>query len=264
MRPVRNIVVDLDGVMWVGEMPLPGSGDGVNRLVDAGRRVVFVTNMSRLTVTAQQARLAGCGVRPPMEVVTSAVAAASLLAPGDRVMVCGGPGVAEAIESAGAVVACYATDPSDAAEDSQEGALDAVVVGMDPGFDYAACGRAMRAVRAGARLIGTNHDPTYPTPTGLETGGGAILAAVAAAAEVEPVLAGKPNEATVSCLRGSLGDGHGIVIGDRPDSDGLLAEALGFDFALVLSGVTTGGDLPVTPEPAVVASDLAGVVDAVL
>ncbi len=261
MTAVRNVVVDLDGVMWVGERPVPGSGDGVNRLVDAGCRVVFVTNMSRLTVARQQERLERCEVRPPMRIVTSAVAAASLLSPGERVMVCGGPGIAEAVESVGAVVACYATGVTDDADGSRDRAVDAVVVGMDPAFDYAACGRAMRAVRAGARLIGTNHDPTYPTPGGLEAGGGAILAAVAAAAETDPVMAGKPNEATVSCLRGALGDGPGIVIGDRPDSDGLLAEALGFHFALVLSGVVTTEDLPVSPEPALVAADLAGVVD---
>ena len=268
MTPVRSVVIDLDGVMWVGDDCIAGAGEGANRLAAAGCDVVFVTNMSRLTVGEQQERLARCGVRPPTEVVTSAVAAASLLAPGDRVMVCGGHGIAEAVESAGAVVACYASDgsgpQSTVGSDPTGNAVDAVVVGMDPRFDYAACGRAMRAVRAGARLIGTNHDPTYPTPGGLEAGGGAILAAVAAAAEVEPVLAGKPNEATVSCLRGRLGDGPGIVIGDRPDSDGLLAEALGFEFVLVLTGVTTAEDLPVQPVPALVAEDLAGAVDALL
>ena len=251
MSAVQNFVVDLDGVMWVGDRAVPGAAEGVNRLAAAGRNVVFVTNMSRLTVAQQQERLAACGVAPPMEVVTSAVAAGSLLAPGERVMVCGGEGIVEAVRGCGAVVA-------------REGAVDAVVVGMDPTFDYAACGRAMRAVRAGARLIGTNHDPTYPTPDGLEAGGGAILAAVATAAETEPVLAGKPNEAIVSCVRARLGAGAGMVIGDRPDSDGLLAAALGYDFALVLSGVTSQDDLPVHPTPALVATDLAGVVDAVL
>lgn len=254
--------------MWVGDDCIAGAGEGANRLADAGCSVVFVTNMSRLTVARQRERLVRCGVRPPMEIVTSAVAAASLLAPDDRVMVCGGEGIAEATESVGAVVACYASDGSGAHDggggDPTGGVVDAVVVGMDPTFDYVACGRAMRAVRAGARLIGTNHDPTYPTPGGLEAGGGAILAAVAAAAEVEPVLAGKPNEATVSCVRERLGHGPGIVIGDRPDSDGLLAEALGFDFALVLTGVTSHDDLPVSPTPGLVAEDLAGVVDAVL
>lgn len=268
MTGVRNVVIDLDGVMWVGDDFISGAGEGANRLAAAGCNVVYVTNMSRLTVAQQRERLVRCGVRPPVEIVTSAVAAASLLVPEDRVMVCGGEGIAEAVEAVGAVVACYASDSSgtrDAAGyDPAERSVDAVLVGMDPTFDYAACGRAMRAVRAGARLIGTNHDPTYPTPGGLEAGGGAILAAVAAAAEVEPTLAGKPNEATVTNLRVRLGVGPGVVIGDRPDSDGLLAEALGFDFALVLSGVTRPEDLPVRPEPAIVAADLPGVVDALL
>lgn len=260
MSSVRNIVVDLDGVMWVGERPVPGAAEGVNRLAAAGCGVVFVTNMSRLTVVEQQARLARCGVKPPMEVVTSAVAATSLLAAGDRVLVCGGEGIVEAVEEAGGVAVRNSAGEGAGAEP----AVDAVVVGMDPAFDYAACGRAMRAVRAGARLIGTNHDPTYPTPAGLEAGGGAILAAVATAAETEPTLAGKPNEVTVACVRARLGDGPGMVIGDRPDSDGLLAAALGFDFALVLSGVTSPEDLPVRPRPALVAADLAAVADAVL
>ena len=166
----------------------------------------------------------------------------------------------EAVEEAGGAVVRNSAGGIAAAEPT----VDAVVVGMDPSFDYAACGRAMRAVRAGARLIGTNHDPTYPTPAGLEAGGGAILAAVAAAAEAEPVMAGKPHGAIVACVRERLGPGAGVVIGDRPDSDGLLAEALGFEFALVLTGVTTPEDLPTQPLPALVAEDLAGVVDALV
>ena len=260
MNAVRNFVIDLDGVMWLGSDAIDGAADGANRLAAAGCSVVYVTNMSRLTVAQQQERLAGCGVRPPTEVVTSAVAAAALLSPGERVLVCGGEGIVEAVEAAGGVVVRNSAGGIAAAEP----VVDAVVVGMDPSFDYAACGRAMRAVRAGARLIGTNHDPTYPTPAGLEAGGGAILAAVAAAAETEPTLAGKPHGAIVSCVRSRLGPGPGVVIGDRPDSDGLLAEALGFDFALVLSGVTSPEELPVQPPPALVAADLAGVVDALL
>ena len=260
MSGVRNVVIDLDGVMWVGNDAIDGAAEGANRLAAAGCNVVFVTNMSRLTVGEQQEKLARCGVRPPMEVVTSAVAAASLLAPAERVLVCGGEGIVEAVQEAGGDAVRNSAGGIAAAEP----AVDAVVVGMDPSFDYAACGRAMRAVRAGARLIGTNHDPTYPTPAGLEAGGGAILAAVAAAAETEPIMAGKPHGAIVSCVRARLGSGAGVVIGDRPDSDGLLAEALGFEFVLVLTGVTTPEDLPVQPPPALVADDLAAAVDALL
>ena len=143
----------------------------------------------------------------------------------------------------------------------ETGPAEAVVVGIEPGFSYDELGRAMTAVRGGARLIGTNHDPTYPTSEGLKPGGGSIVAAIAYASEVEPVFAGKPNVGAADLVRARLGD-SGLMVGDRPDSDGLFATALGYDFGLVLSGVTSAADLPVEPDPAVVADDLATMVDA--
>ena len=203
--------------------------------------------MSALTVADQEAKLADCGIDAHGSVITSATAAAQLIHPGERVLVVGGPGIVEAVELAGA-------------EACSSGPADAVIVGMDPGFNYDTLGRAMRAVRGGARLIGTNHDPSYPTERGLEPGGGSLLAAVATAAEAVPTMAGKPNQPIVDCVRSRIGD-FGVVVGDRPDSDGLFAEALGYEFALVLSGVTGPDDLPVSPEPQYIAPDLAALVD---
>jgi 4-nitrophenyl phosphatase len=159
------------------------------------------------------------------------------------VLVLGGEGIAEAVTASGATPV-------------NDGDVDAVIVGLHPDFVYDDAGRAMRAVRAGARFIGTNHDPTYPTPDGLQPGGGALVAMIAYAAEVEPILAGKPNRPVVDLVRRRLGD-DGVVVGDRPDSDGLFARELGYDFVLVMSGVTTPGDLPVAPEPAHVCANLA-------
>jgi len=87
-----------------------------------------------------------------------------------------------------------------------------------------------------------------------------FLAAVAAAAEAEPIMAGKPNRPIVDCVRSRIGD-TGVVVGDRPDSDGCFAQALGYEFALVLSGVTGAEDLPVSPAPQLCAPDLAALVD---
>lgn len=226
---------------------MPGAAEAVERLQQSGAPVVFVTNMSALTVAQQEAKLADCGIDATGSVITSATAAGRLIHPGERVLVVGGPGIDEAVELAGAEVCT-------------SGPADAVVVGMDPGFNYDTLSRAMRAVRGGARLIGTNHDPSYPTERGLEPGGGSLLAAVATAAEAVPVMAGKPNRPIVECVRSRIGD-SGVVVGDRPDSDGEFALALEYDFALVLSGVTGSGDLPVTPEPQYCAPDLAALVE---
>ena len=272
-----NWVIDLDGVMWLGDAPIDGSAAAVDRLLRSGRNVLFVTNMSRLTLRDQTAKLARCGLSQPVRVVTSAVAAASLVEVGGRVLVCGGEGIVEAVSARGAeAVSVFSPECEESGE-----TYDAVVVGMDSRFDYAACGRAMRAVRAGALLIGTNHDPTFPTPGGLEAGGGAVLAAVAAAAETEAVMAGKPHAPMRDCviaeLSGASGSSglaasgsdaesalrDGIMVGDRPDSDGLFAEALGLPFALVLSGVTPAEDISAA-EAAFESPDLASLVEELL
>ncbi len=240
-------VLDLDGVIWLGDVPIPGAADAVGRLGDNGAEVLFVTNMSRLTTSEQESKLAGHGIDATGRVITSAMAAGQLIEPGDRVVVVGGPGIDEAVIGRGAKVVV-------------DGPADAVIVGIDPLFDYDELTRAMLAVRGGATLIGTNHDPTYPTADGLKPGGGAVVAAIAAAAETEPTFAGKPHAAAATLVRQRLGD-RALMVGDRPDSDGRFAMALGYDFGLVLSGVTSAGDLPVTPAPFAVADDLAILVE---
>ena len=113
-------------------------------------------------------------------------------------------------------------------------------------------------MRAGARFVATNVDPTYPVPGGLEPGAGALVAAVATAAARDPEVAGKPEVATVELVRERFGS-VGVVVGDRPSTDGALAHALGWPFALVLSGVAGPGREEPVPEPPpdFVADDLA-------
>jgi ribonucleotide monophosphatase NagD (HAD superfamily) len=65
----------------------------------------------------------------------------------------------------------------------------------------------------------------------------------------------------VELVRGLVGP-TGVAVGDRPDTDGRFAVALGFTWALVLSGVTRRDDLPVDPAPDLVADDLASLVAA--
>ena len=93
-------------------------------------------------------------------------------------------------------------------------------------------------------------------------GGGAIVAAVAVAAGREPIVAGKPHAPLADVVRARCGP-EGLMIGDRPDTDGKFAVTLGWRFALVLSGVTTSPH-GVDPPPDLVAVDLAALVDQLL
>jgi glycerol 3-phosphatase-2 len=251
MLPGVAWLLDLDGVVWLAGVPIPGAVDAIADLRGTGARVVFVTNNSSSTVGDQEARLAAIGIPATGDVVSSAMAAAGLVAPGERVLVCGGPGVEEAVLGRGAIPV-------------RDGPADAVVVGFHRDFDFGRLDAASRAVRAGARLIGTNDDATYPTPDGEEPGGGAILAAVAYAAGVTPVVAGKPFPPMAEAVRRAVGDGPHVMVGDRPSTDGRFARHLGASFALVLSGVTRRDELPVDPAPDLVADDLAAAVAGLL
>ncbi len=228
-----NVILDLDGVVWLAERPIRGSPQAVARLRSAGHRVLFVTNNSNPTVADLVAKLAGMGVEAEAgEIVNSSRAAASLIEPGHAALVCGGAGVREALRERG-------VEPVD---EAGPGGVDAVIVGFHREFDYRRLTAAFRAVIAGAQLIGTNDDPTYPTPDGPVPGAGSLLAAVATAAGVTPRVAGKPFAPMADLVRTHLGGDlrETVLVGDRPSTDGRMAQLLGVPFYLVLTGVTSG------------------------
>ncbi len=253
------VCCDLDGVIWRGDEPIVGAAKGVAALRDAGLRVAFLSNNSSVPVAGVVEKLQRFGVDArPDEVLTSALAAAALLgeslAPGARVLVCAGVGVVEALEEVGLTPV-------------RDGACDAVVVGFHREFDFERLDRAAAAVRAGARFVATNLDATYPIAGGLLPGAGALVAAVATAAGRAPEVAGKPDRPTVDLVRARLGT-DGVMVGDRPSTDGALADALGWPFALVLSGVTgveapPGGEAVPDPPPPFVGADLGSLVEAI-
>ncbi|MSO79155.1 MAG: HAD-IIA family hydrolase [Acidimicrobiia bacterium] len=254
------VCCDLDGVIWRGDEPIEAAIAGVAELRAAGVRVAFVSNNSSQPIRDVAAKLERLGVATdPADVLTSALAAARLLAqslaPGAPVLVCAGPGVTEALVAEG-------LQPVDRPP------AEAVVVGFHRSFDFDELDRASRAIREGARFISANLDATYPVPGGLMPGSGAITAAVAVASGRQPEVAGKPEAPMVDLVRARLGS-HGIVVGDRPSSDGALADALGWPFALVLTGVTAavappGGEAIPDPAPPFVGDDLGALVPALL
>ena len=243
-------ILDLDGVVWLGDDVIHGVPEAIERLRAAGHTILFLTNNASRRVSYLVGKFNGRGIPVDgKEIVTSAQAAATMLEPGTVALVCAGDGVREALDARGVKMV-------------DDGEADAVVVGFHKEFDYGRLNAAYQALRGGARLIGTNDDTTYPTPDGPIPGGGALLAAVAAAAGMEPEVAGKPYQPMADAVRERIGGAadDGIVVGDRPDTDGLIAERLGLPFALVFTGVTNEDDLPVEPAPAKTAADLATLV----
>jgi 4-nitrophenyl phosphatase len=137
-------------------------------------------------------------------------------------------------------------------------AAEAVIVGLDTGISYERLRSAVMAVRNGARFIATNADPTYPTPSGLWPGAGAIVAAIEVAAGIEPEIAGKPHPAIRSLIRTRLVPGPVWVVGDRPETDVAMAKVEGWTSVLVLTGVVGAADqVPEEYQPDVILPSLA-------
>jgi HAD superfamily hydrolase (TIGR01450 family) len=245
-------VLDLDGVVWLAGHPIPGSAEAIARLRRAGERPVFVTNNSGPTVADYLRMLGAAGVEVTVaDLVSSGQAAASLVAPGTRAAVLGGPGVADALVARGAEIVAADAGP------------DAVVVGRTTELDYDNLAAVATAIRNGARFVATNTDATYPTPDGPVPGAGAIIAFLQVSSGVAPEVAGKPHQPVADLILDRFGP-VSVAVGDRLDTDGALATALGAKFALVLTGVTKASDLPAEPAPDVVADDLAQAVTQLL
>jgi 4-nitrophenyl phosphatase len=249
-RHYSGVVIDLDGVCYRGDTAVPGSRDAVARLRAAGVAVVFATNNATRTRAQAAEKLIRLGFpAEPKEIVTSAVAAADLIAPGTRCMVIGAHGLREAVRDRGCVLV---DDPA---------TTEVVVTGLDRQITYEMLTRGTRALLAGARFVASNADPSFPDVDGISPGAGAIMAALETASGVRAEVAGKPRPALFEAAAARLPHGRLLMIGDRVETDIHGAAALGWDTGLVLTGVTDADAARrAAPPPTYVAGDLATLV----
>jgi 4-nitrophenyl phosphatase len=249
--------IDLDGVMWRGAAPIPGSADAVRTLLHRGDRVVFCTNHA-MSPASKVARLRAMDV-PECPVITSADAVVDACAGTASVLVLGDATLVQYLRELGLPI----TDVRDLPDGAPVGPVDAVVVGALEDWDRSRIGMAADAVRAGARFLATNDDATFPVtgPAGprLLPGNGSLVAAVATAGGRRAVVTGKPHPPMAEVIVRHHGPVD-VVVGDKPETDGGLAVTLGARFGLVLSGVTAPEHLPVEPAPWRVGADLAALV----
>jgi HAD superfamily hydrolase (TIGR01450 family) len=263
-----GFLIDLDGVVWIGREPVPGSAEALQALQAAGKRLAFVTNNPGRLPVAYAERLGELGVEVGVEqIVTAGVVVARLageaaLAAGGGVFVIGGPALKEMVAATGARLL-----DGDAAREA-----DAVIVTGHRDFDYGELVAAKRALDRGAALFATSHDPTMPYPGGELPGTGAVLAAVEVASGRRAEIAGKPErhlfEIAIEALRGSFRsdsdrkeprDLRVAMVGDRVSSDVEGGRRAGLATVLVLSGTTSREEAEAAePAPDFVLDDLAG------
>ena len=227
-----SVLLDIDGVLRRGTQPIEGAGATLRALRERGVAVVLVTNNAAATPLAMAERLRSVGVdAEPGEIVTSAMAAALLLAPGTRCLVIGMEGLREALSSRGCIAV---TEPGEA---------EAVVVGFDRNLVWDDLRRATLALRAGVRFLATNDDATFPAAEGLWPGNGAVVAALERSSGRAAEIAGKPHRPLLDLAAARAGALPVLFVGDRHETDIAGAAARGWDTALVLTGVTQPEDV---------------------
>lgn len=230
---LRGFIFDMDGVIYRGNIALPGAAGFVANLRRVGVPFLFLTNNSTTPADKVAARLTDMGIpATEADVLTSSEVTAATLAaemPTARILVLGEEGVSRALIANGFVLT----------EDHQE--ADAVVVGLDRRLTYARLCEAALAIRRGAAFIATNADRTLPTETGMIPGAGALVAALEAATDVKPRVIGKPSAGIFLHALGRLGTPAGLTaaIGDRPETDIVGGQRAGLRTIGVLTGAGT-------------------------
>jgi 4-nitrophenyl phosphatase len=236
LQPIRNLIIDMDGVLWRGDKPLPGLPELFDFLGEREIDFVLATNNSSRLPEQYAAKLRRFGVAvTPEHVLTSAQATAAYLSgiaePGSRVYPIGGDGVRHALRAEGFVLA--------------DDDADYVVVGWDQELTWKKMATAALMIYHGAGFVGTNPDSNYPTERGPVPGNGAQLSMLATATGVSPIVVGKPEPwiYQAAMRRMDARPETTAVIGDRLDTDIAGGVPLGITTILVLSGIASAADV---------------------
>ena len=216
-------LLDLDGVVYLEDEPLPDAVDSVNRLYESDKEVRFLTNDPRQTRQTIAGSLRELGIPAQTDdIITSAWATA-------RYVSQQGTTTATAVGSDG-LKAELRAEGIEIQDDDPE----VVVVGADEATTYRDIRRATRHIDRGAAFIATNPDGSFPTPNGPAPGAGAIVRAVQAATGTEPTVVGKPHPRMFKiALDGLADDEDAVVVGDNPGTDILGAHRAGLPGILV-------------------------------
>jgi 4-nitrophenyl phosphatase len=248
--------MDMDGVLYRGDSPLPGAIETLTTLRQRGVQVAFVTNNASRHRQELAAKVSSLGFHCDVDQVWgSAYTTARYIArtaPEARVFVVGMAGMVREMREAGVTVV-----------PTHEGATH-VVAGLDMSLTYDKLKYAHYAICQGATFIATNLDATFPdTLTTTTPGGGAIVAVLRTSTGVEPLVIGKPQTTSLELLAEAWGIGPGemVAVGDRLDTDIAAARAFGCLAVLVLTGIATRADAEAATgveRPDVILPDLTG------
>jgi HAD superfamily hydrolase (TIGR01450 family) len=229
-----NVLLDLDGCVWVGDESTPRAVEAIDALRRAGKGLAFVTNDGRHAGEEFVRKLWSLGCRASIEeIVTVGGALQHVLNEdhsGVNAFVIGSPAIHRHVADAGLRITNGTSFASRA---------EVVVVSGHDAFTYEELRLATQALLRGAAMLATGRDRTFPMPDGPWPGTGPIIAALENATGVTATSVGKPEAQLFLTALDRLGPGRSLGVGDRLDADLAGAHAAGIDGAIVLTGATS-------------------------
>jgi 4-nitrophenyl phosphatase len=229
---IHAIILDMDGVLWRDQQAIGDLPWIFNTIHQLNWKVSLATNNATRSVDQYLEKLRYFGVDlSPESIITSGETTAEYLhkkhPDGGNVFIVGEPGLERTLAQKGFT-------------HSEKDVL-AVISSFDRHLTYDKIKRAALLVRAGAPLIATNADLTFPMPEGLVPGAGVMLAAIVASTQAQPTIIGKPAPEMyyLAIERMQVSQKATLVVGDRLETDIAGGQEIGSKTALVLSGVTS-------------------------
>jgi HAD superfamily hydrolase (TIGR01458 family) len=223
---IKAMLVDLDGVLYVEDEPVPGAADAIAALRSAGLGLQFVTNTTARSRAQTLEKLGRLGFEvDPGELVTPAALARR-----------------HCEERGHETVALIMNedvkdDFGELREVDEE--PDAVIMGdLGEAFGFPILNRAFRMVMDGAELIALQKNRFWLTGEGLSLDAGPFVAAIEYASGQDAYVVGKPAPAFFEGVLGSLGTEpqDTAMVGDDVESDVAGAMNEGLAGVLVRTG----------------------------
>lgn len=223
---LKGVVLDMDGVLHIGDSPVPGAAATLRFLRERSIPFRFITNTSTRPPDELQRRMVAIGLDVRDGEIFSAVSATC-----NYLEQAGRPRchllVAEAVQD------CFTQFPQDSV------APDFVVVGdIGERWNYALLNEVFGMLMRGARLVCMHRNRYWQTEEGLKMDIGAFVAGLEYVSGKQAIVIGKPSwdffRLTVQAL--GLTASSVAIVGDDIDTDIGGGQAAGLRGILVRTG----------------------------
>lgn len=247
LGPIRGALIDVDGVLHVDDVPVPGAPQALEALRERGISYVLLTNTTMRTRAALAAKLNEIGFEVTAdEIITAAAATADFVR---REF----PDHPTHLLVSGDARPEFEGIPLTEEEDE---ALVVVIGGAGPEFSFEAINRVYRMLRNGAALIAMHKSVNWMTSSGITVDSGLYVHGFEWAAGTNAIVIGKPSIPFFQAGYHALGlqPEETIMVSDSNRQDIRPAMALGSQGVLVRTGVFEERDLSVGRPDAVLDS----------